>query len=753
MKYFLICCFILFSGLKVLSQENAYTNSELQLKEVQKKEAESLEYWLVVAEDQRDVSDQMRFLLKLGEHYYSPMGNRAKAYDLAVRLEKLTDEHPNDKAIPEVETRLSLLLGKLNNDQEEYIIGLNYFLEAKDLSTTNNQTTFSVRASNHIAETYSLLGRNKEAIRLFNSLVAENNPEFRALAMGNLASHYIRNNQLDSTLYYARKSLISQAPPLELSERHRLIGMAHLYVTGDHDSARYHGQQALSYALQVMAPQQELNAHNILMKVYDSLDNAQKGNFHMKRYYSLLEAQDLYTDALKIGRINAEKERREAALQKELADEKLKGRNRIIWLIAIAILVLLCALLLILRQLRQIRKQNLIIEAEKQRAEISEQYKEQFLANMSHEIRTPMHAISGMLNALLRRVPRKDQKTFLDVMKISADNLLVLLNDALDMSKVEAGHLEIERNNIRPADIMMQVLELFQSRAQEKNLKLTADISPDFPECVLGDAARLSQVLINLVGNALKFTERGHVNLKAELSNNKLLIVVEDTGIGIPQNEIKTVLDAFTQASNIERGKHGGSGLGLSICKQIIELQNGRVWVKSMEGEGSTFYIELPLIPCKLEANASEMPLALEEAMQRGAELTGLRVLIAEDVEFNVMVIRDDLEWFIPAVDLTVVDNGKAALEVFQAKAFDIVLMDVQMPEMNGYDASRAIRKTNGDGAKIPIIAMTASLLKQQVDLCFEAGMDAYIPKPYKPELLLEKIYSLIEKRKVNTDE
>lgn len=753
MKYLLICGFTLFSGLKVLSQEIAYTNSELQLKEVQNKETESLEYWLGVAEDQKDVSDQMRFLLKLGEYYYSPIGNRAKAYDLAVRLEKLTDEHPNDKAIPEVETRLSLLLGKLNNDLEEYMIGLNHFLEARNLSTTYNQTTLHASANNHIAETYSFLGRNKEAMRLFNSLVAQNNPEFSALVMGHLASHYMRNNQLDSTLYYARKSLISQAPPLELSERHRLMGMAHFYVTGDYDSARYHGQQALRYALQIMAPRQELNAHNILMKAYDSLDNAEKGSFHMKRYYSLLEAQDLYTDALKIGRINAEKERREAALQKELADEKLKGRNRIIWLIAIAILVLLCALLLILRQLRQIRKQNLVIEAEKQRAEISERYKEQFLANMSHEIRTPMHAISGMLNALLRRVPRKDQKTFLDAMKISADNLLVLLNDALDMSKVEAGHLEIEQDNIRPADIIMQVLELFQSRAQEKNLGLTADISPDFPECVLGDAARLSQVLINLVGNALKFTERGHVNLKAELTDNKLLIVVEDTGMGIPQSEVNTILGAFTQGSNIQRGKHGGSGLGLSICQQIIELQNGKIWVKSQEGVGSSFYVELPHTPCQPEANVSDMPLAMDEAMQRGAELSGLRVLIAEDVEFNVMVIRDDLEWFIPEVELTVVSNGKAALEAFQAKPFDIVLMDVQMPEMNGYDASRAIRKTSGDLAKIPIIAMTASLLKQQIDLCFEAGMDAYIPKPYKPEVLLEKIYSLIEKRKVNKDE
>jgi len=753
MKHVLICGIILFAGLQLQSQENAYTHVELQLKEVQNKKTKDWEYWLEVAKDQRNVSDQMRLLLKLSEHYYSPIGNRARAYDLAVDLEKLTNEHPNDEAIAEVAARLSLLLGKLNNDQEEYMVGLDYFLEARNLSTTYNQTTFQIRASNHIAETYSYLGRNKEAMRLFNSLVSENTTVFRALTQAYLASHYMRNNQLDSTLYFARRSLIPEAEPEEMSQRHRLIGMAHVYVTNDYDSALYHGQQALRFALQVMAPRQELNAHNLLMKVYDSLDNAEKANFHLKRYYSLLEAQNSYADALKMGRINAEKERREAALQKELADEKLKGRNRVISFIAIAVFILLCALLFIVRQLRQIRKQNLVIEAEKQRAEISERYKEQFLANMSHEIRTPMHAISGMLNALLRKVPRADQKAFLDAMKISADNLLVLLNDALDMSKVEAGHLEIEQDNIRPADIIMQVLELFQSRAKEKNLKLTADISPDFPECVQGDAARLSQVLINLVGNALKFTERGHVALRAELSDNKLQIVVEDTGIGIPQSEVNKVLGAFTQGSNIERGRHGGSGLGLSICQQIIELQKGRLWLESKESEGSTFYIELPHLPCKPAANESDMPLALDEAVKRGAELTGLRVLVAEDVEFNVMVIRDDLEWFIPAVELTVVNTGKAALEAFQNKAFDIVLMDVQMPEMNGYDASRAIRKTNGEAAKIPIMAMTASLLKQQIDLCFEAGMDAYMPKPYKPEVLIEKIYSLIEKRKIDEDE
>ncbi|MFY0591964.1 ATP-binding protein [Roseivirga sp.] len=745
MKAFLFFAFFTFSTWSIHGQEAAYTFEQLQLKEAQLEQIERWEYWLGVADNQSNTSEQMRILLKLSESYYSLIGNRAKAYDLSLRLEKLIDEHPNAKAISEVSARLYVLLGKLNGDQEEYLLSLGYFHKAKDSAIQSQDTSTLIETSNYEAQTYSILGRNEEAMTHFNKLITDSSSSYRTLSQSFLARHYLRNNQLDSTLYFAQRSITYKAAPLLMSDRHWLLATSHFYVTQNYDSSLYHGKQALNYALEMMAPRQELNANNILLKVYEKLGNAPKTNFHLKRFYALQEAQNRFNDALKIGRINIQKEREEAILQKELADEKLLGRNRAILIIALAVVVLTISMLFILKQLKQIRRQNFEIEKEKQRAEISERYKEQFLANMSHEIRTPMHAISGMLNALLRKVPRKDQQVFLNAMKISADNLLVLLNDALDMSKVEAGQLEIDQDNIRPGDIINQVLELFQSKAQEKNLLLTAELDQGFPECVLGDAARLSQVLINLVGNALKFTDKGHVLLKATLSENKLLISIKDTGIGIPKTESDNVLGAFTQGSNIEKGKHGGTGLGLSICQQIIELQHGRLWFESTEGEGSTFYVELPYLPCDVDASESEMPLVYEAAMKKGEELTGLRLLIAEDVEFNVMVVCDDLKWFIPKVEFTVVNNGREALEAMANQPFDIVLMDVQMPIMNGYEATRAIRSTRDGWSKIPVVAMTASLLKQQVDRCYQAGMDDYIPKPYKPETLIEKIHTLIK--------
>ncbi|MBO3697298.1 ATP-binding protein [Roseivirga sp. E12] len=746
MKAFLLFAFMMLSTWSMYGQEAAYTFEQLQLKEAQLKQIERWEYWLGVASDQSNTSEQMRILLSLSEQYYSLIGNQAKAYDLSLRLEDLINEQPNAKAIPEVSARLYLLLGKLNGDQEEYSQSLSYFLKAKGSALASQDTSTLILASNYEAQTYSILGREEEAMVLFKKLITNNSLGHSTLSQAFLARHYLRNNQLDSTLYFAHRSIAYKAEPLLMSDRHWLLATSHFYVSKNYDSSLYHGKLALNYALEVMAPRQELNANNVLLKNYEALGNAASTNFHLKRFYALQEAQNRYSDALRIGRINIEKEREEAMLQKELANEKLSGRNRVILITACAVVVLVILLIWILKQLKQIRRQNHQIALEKQRAEISEQYKEQFLANMSHEIRTPMHAISGMLNALLRKVPREDQQVFLNAMKISADNLLVLLNDVLDMSKVEAGQLEIDQDNIRPGDIINQVLELFQSKAQEKNLLLTAELSQDFPECALGDASRLSQVLINLVSNALKFTNQGYVLLKAALSDDKLLISVKDTGIGIPPTESDNVLGAFTQGSNIEKGKHGGTGLGLSICKQIIELQHGKLWFESKEGEGSSFYVELPYLSCESEANASEMPLVYDEAMQRGAALTGLRVLIAEDVEFNVMVVCDDLEWFIPKVQYTVVNTGKEAVEAIESQPFDIVLMDVQMPEMNGYEATRTIRSASHEWAKIPIVAMTASLLKDQVDRCYKAGMDDYIPKPYKPEALIEKIHTLIKR-------
>jgi predicted ATPase/signal transduction histidine kinase len=400
-------------------------------------------------------------------------------------------------------------------------------------------------------------------------------------------------------------------------------------------------------------------------------------------------------------------------------------------------------------------------EAEKlkERAEISEKFKEQFLANMSHEIRTPMHAISGMTKILRRNKPAPNQEKYLSAIHQSSDNLLVILNDILDLSKIEAGKIEIESISMNPFGVTSAVMEILRFKAEEKGLALHREITPDVPSQVMGDPTRLNQILINLVGNAIKFSEQGivEIKLKKELVENKevLQFSVTDKGVGIPEIQLKEIFGSFNQGSEGTTRKYGGTGLGLSISKQLVELQKGNIWVESEEGRGSTFYFTLPYIPAEF-APLDESLTSEEKIKAVGAMLSGLRILVAEDNEFNIMVAQDDLSYYIPEVNIDIAQNGEIALEKYQNKDYDLILMDVQMPKLNGYDTTGEIRKLEAGGAvksRIPIIAMTASLLRSEIDLCTQAGMDSYIPKPYKVEELIGTIYEEVKKSKATVVE
>ncbi|MGK0175746.1 MAG: CheY-like chemotaxis protein, partial [Ulvibacter sp.] len=288
------------------------------------------------------------------------------------------------------------------------------------------------------------------------------------------------------------------------------------------------------------------------------------------------------------------------------------------------------------------------------------------------------------------------------------------------------------------------VFQIFKFKAEEKGVILSYRISEEVPELVMGDPTRLNQILINLVGNAIKFTEKGKVELLLQLKNNQLNFQVTDTGIGIPTDKQKTIFGAFEQAKSSTNRYYGGTGLGLSISKQLVELQNGKIGVQSIEDKGSTFFFELPLtIP---EGNTVGQNFISKEKLKMMTDsLKGIRVLIAEDNPFNQMIAQDDLTFFIEGIQLVTVENGALAVDKFEAESFDVILMDVQMPQMNGFEATKAIRaieKSEGRTSHTPIIAMTASLLKTEIDSCYSAGMNNYIPKPYKLEELIIPLYS-----------
>lgn len=380
----------------------------------------------------------------------------------------------------------------------------------------------------------------------------------------------------------------------------------------------------------------------------------------------------------------------------------------------------------------------------KKRAERAERHKEQFLANMSHEIRTPMHAVSGMTKILLRNQPKEDQKKYLKAISESASNLLVILNDILDLSKVEDGKLTIEQIPIDLRRVIENVVNMLKEKAEEKEVALAFQLSDEVPQMIIGDPTRLTQILLNLIGNALKFTEEGSIEVLAKVVKDDLVVSIKDTGIGIPKNKLEQVFGSFEQVDLSTTRRFGGTGLGLSITKKLVELQHGRIWVESELGKGSVFSFSLPMLEAEIELQTLT-DTSDTQLKELGAELGEIRILLAEDDDFNVMVATDDLKYFLPDSIVEVARNGNEAVQLWKTSRFDIILMDIHMPQLNGLDASREIRrleKANGS-ERIPIVAMTASLLKAELDKCIDAGMDAYVPKPYSTDELIGTLYRM----------
>lgn len=373
------------------------------------------------------------------------------------------------------------------------------------------------------------------------------------------------------------------------------------------------------------------------------------------------------------------------------------------------------------------------------RAEESEKHEQQFLANMSHEIRTPMNAVLGMTNLLLDTKMDEKQIKYLKAINISSKNLLVIINDVLDLSKLEAGKMEIEKIPFRIHEVVQNVSDTSRYKAEEKGLKFEINISPDLPEVVKGDPTRLNQILTNLCSNAVKFTDKGKITISVDKPENSHFIQfrVIDTGIGIPNDKLHLLFGNFKQVDSSTFRKYGGTGLGLAISKTLIELQGGKVEVHSTLGKGSEFVVKIPYdIGTEEEAAAMH-----HEHKVDYAGLQGIRILVAEDNEYNQIVVNDTLASLIKNVHIDIAENGLIALEMVQTKKYDLILMDAQMPEMDGLDATRAIRKLeNVEIKNIPIIALTASVHKADIDKCLDSGMNGFVPKPFTREELLGTI-------------
>ncbi len=371
------------------------------------------------------------------------------------------------------------------------------------------------------------------------------------------------------------------------------------------------------------------------------------------------------------------------------------------------------------------------------KAEQMSQAKGEFLANMSHEIRTPMNGVIGTLQLLEDTELSSEQKEFVKTAHTSADGLLAILNDILDISKIEAGKLNFENIAFDFKQIISDIVVLHAQKAELQGVRLRQDIDEHLPDAVIGDPTRLRQIIMNLVSNALKFTREGEVCISIDVvSHNgkqvELKIAVSDTGIGIPEAAQQTLFNAFTQADGSTTRKYGGTGLGLAIVSQLVSLMRGQLGVDSVENEGSSFWF-IAGFECAEKALAKE---ALTEDKKELLQLNA-KVLLVEDNPVNQMIASKMLEKV--GLKAVLANNGVEALQILNEQSFDLVLMDCQMPEMDGFDATRAIRQQDMKNLKnvsLPVIAMTANVMSGDRERCLEAGMNDYIGKPVQRDHL-----------------
>jgi PAS domain S-box-containing protein len=379
----------------------------------------------------------------------------------------------------------------------------------------------------------------------------------------------------------------------------------------------------------------------------------------------------------------------------------------------------------------------------KKKAQEATKVKAQFLSTISHEIRTPMNGVIGLTNLLLEREPRIDQIEFLKVLKSSAGHLLNLVNDILDFSKIESGKIQLEEKPFNLYDLIHSIAYSLGIKAEEKGITLTAVIDPKVPSLLIADAVKVNQVITNLVANAVKFTQQGSVTIDLSLKEQSERMVtiefsVRDTGIGIPKEKQEQIFEEFSQGSSEIQHKYGGTGLGLTISRKLLDLYGSKLNVKSEVGKGAVFTFTLKLKVHKEDTLEKHLT---EDAFTRSNALQGVRLLIAEDNDINVLVLGQFLtQW---GVDYERVENGLQAIEKVKEKDFDLILMDLQMPTMDGYQASSQIRRLGGEKyTTLPIIALTAFSKSEIQDSISQAGITAVISKPFDPTELFSTIVS-----------
>ena len=536
-------------------------------------------------------------------------------------------------------------------------------------------------------------------------------------------------------------------------EAYTLCDRMRSQVLSDENISRYSRETKLTDCYSCLSLASfELEMYNEA-RIYRDLMDSSKASYEMQKEDEVVM-------------LNMELFRYEELREKEKRKVMDKQKDDQRTLLVVIVLLLIIFAIFITSRYRFTRKQSQLISTQRHQLqdrqkeliranaelEIALNHKAVFLSNMSHEIRTPLNAIVGMSNLASKEDMADVAKKYLRNIVTASSNLIDIVNDILDFSKLEAGKLEIIQEPFSVADALEVAENVMRIPAEQKGLQFEVVADESLPSYLSGDSSRLNQVLINLVGNAIKFTLDGSVSMHASVGplpdlpswcpapsaqhSEWFVVRVRDTGIGIPEDKLEKIFESFNQGDQLKTRKFGGTGLGLSISKQIVELQGGVIWVESVDGEGSTFAFALPAL-------ASSGGINIEEKVTEEAEIGPLRILIAEDNPFNVIVTEDTLRSELKDVEIGKAENGRVAFEKVRDEEWDLVLMDIHMPEMSGLEATTAIRKLASDKSETLIVAMTASVLREETDSYMRHGMNGFVPKPFQVDQLLSEIRRL----------
>ncbi|MBS1783261.1 MAG: tetratricopeptide repeat protein [Bacteroidetes bacterium] len=657
---------------------------------------EVLHYANALAKKAKDRRLEGRVLNNFGNIYrdLGDLGNALSYYETALAInEELGDEFLQSINL----TSISNLLYDLN----DYDSALEYALRCLPIFEKSHDINRLISVYNTLGNIYFKQEQFQEALRYFeaNLYRSEADTANYIMAESGMGKVLYKMDDFSNAQNYLIHAL-EQAKSMANVEV-QIISLFYLgrmfFDEGNFRLALKYLESALVLAEEYSRRHDIMSVHEVLSSLADQMGNIPKAFHHLKAYEKLKEE-----------------------IFKQTTFNKLRNL--------------------------QTRQQIELAQKEKEVAEKTAQLKQQFMANMSHEIRTPMNAIVGMTRLLLAKEPKEEQTRYLKAIQQSADNLLVIINDILDLSKIEAGKIVIEQTDFVLRDVMQSVRDMLMLKAEEKGIIFKTNVADDVPHRLIGDPTRINQILINLAGNAVKFTEHGHVEVLANIEmreGNKqfLHFDIADTGIGISPDYVERIFESFTQAGTDVARRFGGTGLGLTISRQLVTLMGGDISVKSELGKGTTFTVVIPLQEATTQQTEATPQVIDADTM---AKLNKLKLLLVEDNEFNRMVAEDTLKDLLPDIIIDIAINGKEAVKRVQHQMYDIVLMDIQMPLMDGVTATKTIRQLNGVEKNTKIIAMTANVFQEDVQHYFEAGMNAYVAKPFQADELLLKMAAVV---------